>query len=259
MHDFLALEHSLSKKLPQYKFFSFNSIDSTNSFLKRTSRTVLTPSICICQRQTSGYGQRGREWLSNEDSLTFSLLSKLNMPIHKIDGFSQAVGLVLVRVLSELIGQDLKLKWPNDIYSERGKVAGLLIESVKFDESTCWLIVGIGINFSEISLTGGRLESRADYLNSNSVGFELQSIIFEALVYELDRLFSIYTFAYFQDLINEYQKYDYFDLDQELIVYDTGHASKGLYKGLTQYGELLFEIEGEIKTYRSGDVSIRSV
>ena len=259
MIDFLALERELSKCLPQYEFYGLDTVDSTSSHLKRIAKESLRPSICICHNQTSGYGQRSRQWLSNTDSLTFSLMTKLKVPIHQIDGFSQSVGVRLVQTLNSSIGEDFKLKWPNDIHSQRGKVAGLLIESVKYDESSCWLIVGFGINFSEILLTDQQLGNQADYLSSNDTGFALQSNIFKRLVYELDNLFSMYHFGYFSRLVNEYKKYDYFDFDQELIVYHTGHTSKGLYKGLTQFGELLFEIDGKVKTYRSGDVSIRPV
>jgi len=60
-------------------------------------------------------------------------------------------------------------------------------------------------------------------------------------------------------MLETYQKYDYFDLGQEVIVYDTELSIYGRYKGLTQCGELLFESEGKLKTYRSGNVSIRAI
>ena len=51
------------------------------------------------------------------------------------------IGLHLIDALAESFDDKLSIKWPNDIYSDSGKVAGLLIESVKFDCDYCWFVV----------------------------------------------------------------------------------------------------------------------
>ena len=261
MNKFTSLQDSLSKSLPDYQFYDFVEIDSTNAFLKRLSKTTLQHAICITETQSQGYGQRSREWVSNKESLTFSLLTKLDVPLHQIDGFSQSVGVAIVKVLNKLLDETVFIKWPNDIYSNNGKLGGLLIEVVKYDAVSCWLVIGLGLNFSPIALTSNSqvdLENRTDFIEMESK--QLSSLdVCEAILVELALLAAEYSDGSFSERILDYEKFDYFDLDQEVIVYDTDKPIIGRYKGVNQSGELLFELDGILNQYRSGEVSIRSV
>ena len=259
---FAELKALFKTALPKYHFIALNHVNSTSTYLKNRAKEQLEPTFCITALQTDGYGQRQRQWLSNEDSLTFSVLCCFDTPLNELDGLSQMIGLSLVELLSSFFDDRLYLKWPNDIYSDSGKVAGLLIESVKYDEDSCWLVIGIGINTSFIELS--RLNQKnflppsISYLKKMSK--EKEEVFFLlSLVVELDKLSQLFTVNSFANVLERYQKYDYFDLGQEVIVYDTGLSIYGRYKGLTQRGELLFESEGKLTVYRSGDVSIRAM
>ncbi|MCF6254564.1 MAG: biotin--[acetyl-CoA-carboxylase] ligase [Thiomicrorhabdus sp.] len=259
---FSELETFFKVSLPMYHFIALKQVDSTSAYLKKRSKTYLEPTFCIAAQQTQGYGQRQRQWLSNEDSLTFSLLCRFDVPLNELDGLSQMIALSLIDSLSDFFEDKLYLKWPNDIYSDSGKVAGLLIESVKYDDGSCWLVIGIGINTSFIELSSLNQKnsppSIAAFLKKSSrEGGE--NLFLLSLVTQLDRLSRNFNSTCFEKSLERYQKYDYFDLGQEVIVYDTGLSIYGRYKGLTQRGELLFESEGKLKTYRSGNVSIRAV
>ncbi len=237
-------------------------MSSTSAYLKERAKVHLEPTFCIAALQTQGYGQRQRQWLSNEGSLTFSLLCRFNIPLHELDGLSQMIALSLIESLGSFFDDRLYLKWPNDIYSDSGKIAGLLIESVKHDACSCWLVIGIGINTSFIELSSLKQKNppptSASFLKkiSQEGGGDF---FLHSLVTCLDRLSQNFNSASFEKSLKRYQKHDYFDLGQEVIVYDTGQSIYGRYKGLTQRGELLFESEGKLKTYRSGNVSIRAV
>lgn len=248
--------------LPKYHFIALSHVNSTSRYLKRRAKESLESTFCITALQTDGYGQRQREWLSNEDSLTFSVLCYFDSSLNELDGLSQMVGLSLVESLSSFFDDRLYIKWPNDIYSDSGKVAGLLIESVKYDKDSCWLVIGVGINISFIDISKLNQQNpipfSASYLKKISKK-KGDMFFLLSFVEDLDKLSQSFTVNSFVNALERYQKYDYFDLGQEVIVYDTGLSIYGRYKGLTQRGELLFESEGKLITYRSGEVSIRAM
>ena len=125
----------------------FDSIESTNLFLvnRPFSNKVL---LCVTREQTRGKGQHGTHWKSQRDgSILFSI--RRNFPKEcNLNGLSLVVGLAIVKVLEkECLVEGFKIKWPNDIYFESKKLAGILLENqiLSGDQS---VVIGVGINYS---------------------------------------------------------------------------------------------------------------
>ncbi|MBM3387695.1 MAG: biotin--[acetyl-CoA-carboxylase] ligase, partial [Betaproteobacteria bacterium] len=116
-------------------------IDSSNTELMRRARAGLSaPTLLVAERQSAGRGRMGRPWQGTPgDSLMFSL----GLPFAPRDwsGLSLAVGLSLAESLHPEIG----LKWPNDLWWQQRKLAGILIEAATVGARS-QLVVGIGIN-----------------------------------------------------------------------------------------------------------------
>ncbi|VAW46165.1 hypothetical protein MNBD_GAMMA04-920 [hydrothermal vent metagenome] len=258
--NFSKMESLFKKEGLNYQFVGLESIDSTSAYLKRQANKKLQPMFCIATSQVDGYGQRQRQWLSNEDSLAFSVLCRFSVPIHELEGVSQIVGLKLIESLVDVFNDQLFIKWPNDLYSDSGKVAGLLIECVAFDKDACWLVIGVGINCSSMDASSTVIKKSGYPISHLKLPKgEDNTVFLTFFVAKLDELSHSFVSGDFEKHSESYQKYDYFDLDQPVIVYDTEQSISGCYKGLTQRGELLFESEGCRVTYRSGDVSIRTI
>jgi BirA family biotin operon repressor/biotin-[acetyl-CoA-carboxylase] ligase len=127
--------------LPGFTVEVLPAIDSTNSELMRRARAgSLDPVLLVAEQQTAGRGRLGRTWHSGATgSLTFSLA----LPLAPQDwsGLSLAVGVSVARSLHP----SLRLKWPNDIWLEDRKLAGILIETASVGEKRL-AVIGIGIN-----------------------------------------------------------------------------------------------------------------
>jgi BirA family biotin operon repressor/biotin-[acetyl-CoA-carboxylase] ligase len=127
------------------------SIDSTNAELMRRARSGphgQAPTLLVAADQTAGRGRMGKTWLSQPGhSLTFSLLLPLQ-PAHWA-GLSLVVGVSLAEALAPLLpattGEQLRLKWPNDLWLDGAKLAGILVETAHQAGSAC-VVVGVGIN-----------------------------------------------------------------------------------------------------------------
>ncbi len=139
---------SLVKLLPRdLECHFFDSIESTNLFLANRPFTNKV-ELCIAREQTQGKGQFGRLWESQRDSsILFSI--RRNFPKEcNLNGLSLIVGLAIVKVLEkECLVEGFKIKWPNDIYFENKKLAGVLLEN-QIQSRNQFVVIGVGINYS---------------------------------------------------------------------------------------------------------------
>ena len=119
----------------------FNSTSSTNDIAAKYAANKENDGLAVfAEQQTAGRGRAANKWLSEpSDSILFSILltdCTLNPEI---------LSLTAAVAVAEAIGQAAKIKWPNDIFLNAKKVAGILLESKTYDYGQAY-IIGIGIN-----------------------------------------------------------------------------------------------------------------
>ena len=133
--------------------FKLDEISSTNDWLmsRISNQKFHEGTVVVTSVQTNGKGQRGSQWYSQPyKSLTFSVLLKPRFlsPIHAFD-LSICVALALSDSLNKL-RTGFKIKWPNDIYFEDKKIAGVLIENQMNRSVYQNAVVGIGLNVNQL-------------------------------------------------------------------------------------------------------------
>ncbi len=120
------------------------ALPSTNDFLKENWHRLPHGTVVVAEYQTAGRGRYKRYWHSPQGGLWFSILFKPRKQI-KPTFFTKVSCVAVARALS-FFGIDAQIKWPNDIYHNGKKLAGILSESV-FEENTLrTVVVGIGLN-----------------------------------------------------------------------------------------------------------------
>jgi BirA family transcriptional regulator, biotin operon repressor / biotin---[acetyl-CoA-carboxylase] ligase len=138
-----ALWEAVAPLLPGFTVEILPEIDSSNTELMRRARDgQRDPVLLVAERQTAGRGRLGRSWHSEPgDSLTFSL----GLPLEPVDwsGLSLAVG----ASLAESLHPDVRLKWPNDLWLQDRKLAGILIETASLSGPR-YAVIGVGINIA---------------------------------------------------------------------------------------------------------------
>jgi BirA family biotin operon repressor/biotin-[acetyl-CoA-carboxylase] ligase len=102
------------------------------------------PALFLAEIQTAGRGQGMRTWTSGQGALTFSLLVHRPLPLeHPSAGLlAPGVAEAICRCVEPIAGTRAWLKWPNDVYVQDAKLAGVLIESAANDR----LVIGCGLN-----------------------------------------------------------------------------------------------------------------
>ena len=84
--------------------------------------------ISLAEYQTHGRGRGKQVWQSPFSSgICLSVFSKLNITTIPL-GLSVYMGVMLINSLEKINFQDIRLKWPNDLYYQGCKLGGILVE-----------------------------------------------------------------------------------------------------------------------------------
>lgn len=132
----------------------FKTLDSTNAYLQRRQLEAdIRNWVVSANEQTAGKGMGSNGWESEAGkNLTFSMALDMSfLPAERQFLLSEAVPLSIIEVLDTLLpARKLSIKWPNDIYFENHKLAGILINSTIKANMMDVSIIGIGLNVNQM-------------------------------------------------------------------------------------------------------------
>lgn len=236
-----------------------NLIDSTNSYLMRRLPNQNVPGqVCIAEYQSAGRGRRGRQWISPFGSHIY-----LSMYWYLEQGMSAAMGLSVVAALAvsdaikSLYNVDVELKWPNDIYFNGVKLAGILIDLEGQAMEPCHCVIGIGLNIKMPEQSAALVDQPWIDL-STALDTEVDRNMLTANIISalLTRL-KTHNETGINTMIAQWQSQDfYFNKPVALI---TGEKiTRGISRGINAQGALMLEVNGQVGPVYGGEVSLRS-
>ena len=128
------------------------TLDSTNQELKRrleTGKEPLEYTLLWVDEQTAGQGRGDNKWLSkSNENLTFSFVIYPDRQLEKQPFLlSTCIALALCDTIEPYV--EAQIKWPNDIYCNSSKLAGVLIENIYWGSHWKAAICGIGLNVNQ--------------------------------------------------------------------------------------------------------------
>ena len=103
-------------------------------------------TLVLADEQTAGRGRDGRRWSSGAGGGLWLTLVERPADAAAIEVLSLRLGLHAARALEEFTTDAIGLKWPNDLYVGRGKLAGILVEARWRGAAPDWVAVGFGLN-----------------------------------------------------------------------------------------------------------------
>ena len=176
------------------QYFHFSQLDSTNAYLQRFQTDAdIRNWVVSTDEQTAGKGMGTNGWESAKgQNLTFSLaLDTSFLPAERQFLLSEAVPLGIVKVLDSFLSvEKLFIKWPNDIYYDGHKLAGILINSTIKANMMDTSIIGIGLNVNQMKFKDWPTHPISLKMITGK-DYELQSLleqISESIVAEVERL-----------------------------------------------------------------------
>lgn len=204
--------------------------------------------------QTAGRGQGTNRWLSSpKKNLLCSIYFRPPLPANRQFIFNEYFALAVRQFLLPYCKKDVKIKWPNDIYVDGKKIAGILIEHSVMGDTLRHTIAGIGLNVNEEQFPGC-LPNPVSLLQITNNQYDIKEIATQFLcqcqqMYAmiLERRFDELECEYLRNLyqINEWKRYEI-----------EGRAVEARITGLDTYGRL--ELEGrDGKCWRCGMKEVR--
>lgn len=232
-------------------------IDSTNTYLNiKSLEGAANGYVVLAEQQSNGQGRRGRRWVSPFGcNLYLSVLWRFQSGPAQLGCLSLFIAVAVVRVLRQWGVEDAGVKWPNDIYWQNKKLAGILLEVRGESSGPSAVVVGVGVNIAMPTEHDDKISQ--EWVNLESI---LQTKVdrnhFAALL--INSLFDVLNNAVEnqQSLLNEWQSMDILK-NKEIEVIFADKTIQGKAFGITKEGALRV-LQGSKETHcHSGDVSIR--
>lgn len=230
-------------------------VDSTNTYAKDNFHSLNDGTVVAAVEQYAGRGRLGRKWFSGADiSLTATaVLKKVSQPFHA----GVIVGLAGLELIREYLPDSFSFfKWPNDIYVNESKIAGILSEGIIERGELSGVVSGIGINVnqgeSEMSSVGAPATSMRICSGKE---FFLEKLRFE-LAEKIKKYYIIYQ-------SNSGKVVDLWRSENRLIGENLvlrspdGKEKQGCFIAIGESGEMILKSpDGEIFNFDCGDVKI---
>lgn len=129
-----------------WRLVALASVGSTNDEAARLAEEGAPEGTFVWAReQTGGRGRRGRSWMSPPGNLYCSTVLRPGCPASR----AAELGFVAALAVADIVSRErkIRLKWPNDVLVDGGKIAGILLESsIGQDGRVDHVVAGIGVN-----------------------------------------------------------------------------------------------------------------
>lgn len=141
------------------KMIILEKVDSTNNYamaLVQKAEAISGQGV-FAMEQTAGRGRRGKIWKSQGgENVILTINNQMHwLPVQQQFQLSVAVALGCFDLLSGYIKENIKIKWPNDIFLNDRKAGGILIENVIKGNLWQWAVIGIGLNINQENFDRG--------------------------------------------------------------------------------------------------------
>ncbi len=251
--------HDLGKNSELFNIEILQEASSSNSLLlKKASSGAPSGSVLVIELQTAGRGRMGKIWYSGlGNALTFSLLWRFECGLNALSGLSLAVGVAVVRALVKLGGQNVQLKWPNDIMVERGKLGGILIEAQGDMLGPSAVVIGIGLNYTLPDHLGEIIDHTPRSLDSVFSTIPPRNQLLAAILTELATMLTGFVAQGFGPFSEEWEQYHAFQNQPIKLKMPGGQVESGVALGVSKTGELCVETVLGVKRFNSGEVGGR--
>lgn len=243
MHKIFAKPLFLGKKvvfLPQCHSTNDELIEMIRKFYEPEGTLVYTDD------QQKGKGQRGNVWIAEPGkNILMSLLLRPKF-LHPSNQFNLnlIIGLAVVDTLGALASGDICLKWPNDIYINGKKIAGVLIENSLRGVTLETAVVGIGVNVNQ---NGFEIHTATSLALESKKQFDREKIMEEMLCH-IEKWYMKLKAGADEEILNAYHDLLMWRGEKRLFKSHEGEF-EGEIIGIDQNGKLVVNQHGNLKYF----------
>ncbi len=231
-------------------------IDSTNQYLLERMDSLPSGAVCVAEYQQAGRGRRGRHWFSPFGAnLYMSMYWRLEQGPAAAMGLSLVIGIVMAETLQSLGAEDVRVKWPNDIYLHDRKLAGILVELTGKTGDAAQIVMGAGINLAMRNADAAQINQ--GWINLQEAGVTLdRNDLAATLINRLREALPVFEQEGLAPFVARWAGLDNF-INRPVRLLMGEREVHGIARGIDNQGGLLLEQEGEIKSWMGGEISLR--
>jgi len=237
------LSSSTNKQLKQLLIFKI--IPSTNTYLLENASQLPKPSICLAEQQTAGKGRFGKSWYSPAHAnIYLSILwqipkIKMSLPLE----ISLATGVVIINTIKKWypINNKIGIKWPNDLFYSRRKLAGILVELLTTASGDVNIVLGLGLNINMTTYDDDLVDKiNQPYTDLQTItGVTInRNILIGRLIDSLFVMFKKYKENELKQYLRNWQSFDILK-DKMIKVISPTQSLIGVGYGINDKGELI--------------------
>lgn len=219
------------------------TVGSTNDYARDLARQgAAAGTVVWAHEQTAGRGRQGNSWVGLPGNLFMTMIVRPEVNTAQLGQLSLLSGVALANVLEKLMPpSDLRLKWPNDLYLNGKKLAGILVETESAQKP--WAVIGVGVNIVDApegaaSLAGTGLAAKQ---------------VLERLAVEITALIAQWEKSGFVSIRANWMKRAW-KLGEQINARLPKETLTGIFDGLDDTGALLLTVNGRQQVINTGEV-----
>jgi BirA family biotin operon repressor/biotin-[acetyl-CoA-carboxylase] ligase len=240
------------------------TVDSTNRYVaENATNPPGTTHVCVAEIQNAGRGRRGRSWVAPFGcGICMSMSWQFVEAPPTFSALSLAVGVAAVRAFRRLGIDGIGLKWPNDLIWQQRKLGGILIEMRGESAGPAQVVIGIGINMRmpaqvRIMLAEQQAALIADVHEIMRERAPARNALIATLVEEVTGMLQTFGEKGFEPFAQEWRRLDTL-ADAPVRVISGTETTFGRARGVELDGTLLVDVDGQLRRFASGEVSLRA-
>ena len=232
------------------QLIKLNVVDSTNNYAAKYLKQTKIPfgTVIMAQYQTDGKGQVNSVWNANKsDNILMSVILDTSfLPVNRIFYLSKIVSLSIHESLNSFDIGNVFIKWPNDIFVNKDKIAGILIENQWKGLSLISSIVGIGVNVNQTVFPESYNATSLKLLKSKT--YSLDEVL-EKIIVRMNYNFSLLKNLSFDKIDSDYHKY-LLNYNKVTDFFIKNEVVKAKLSGVNSLGKIVLKINNnELKCY----------
>jgi len=241
------------------KILKLESVDSTNNYALKYFDSIQKKTLVTAEEQTGGKGRRGKTWYSPKNTNLYAsyIIKQTPFPTYKATWIGGLATLYTIREFTRL--SDFWIKWPNDIYYNSKKIAGILSEShIQSSNKIDGVVLGIGLNVNMTSHDLNHIDKPAtSILELTKTNGDI-TILSNLLLKNLNKFYSLAISKGINYIFEEWKKENAL-IGKTIEIFmnnDTTMSAKVL--DIDTTGELIVsDKKAKIHKVFSGDISIK--
>ena len=233
-----------------FDLYFFKNIENSNDKIKEVIKKTDNSRLALfCINQKKGRGRKGRIWNSKIGDLTCSILIKKKLDISEMGRINIIIVSIIINIFEDLGLNKVKFKWPNDIFINNKKIAGILIETSVLNNTVSQFTIGIGVN---IKSRPNNLKYSSTSLFENGLRIKAHKLFFSIIkrLYFYIENYKNIEFLYLSKKLSD----RFFNKKSLINVCNGNYKNEGLFSKIGCMGELIIKNKNKKLTITYGEI-----